>query len=66
MSKGIPVLIVAMLGLGGLVSWAGQAGVGVKSPKKEPVSVREGSAHIGTAGHHRTRYFMGGGIHHGK
>jgi hypothetical protein len=66
MSKGIPILIAAMFGVTGLLTWAGAAGLGARQPKKNPPSVREGSARLGHAGHHRTRYFVGGGVHHGK
>lgn len=66
MSKGIPFLVAAMFGFGGILGWAGTAGWGVEKPRNNPPSVREDSARIHRSGHHRTRYFSGGGIHHGK
>ena len=68
MSKGIPVLIGAML-LGLVaVAWASSRGVGVPRPAKKPVSIREDSVkgtHSGTRYRH-SRYFVGGGRFHGK
>ncbi len=66
MSKGIPILFLALSGLTGGLFWSSAKGVSVQPPEKKPVSIREGSRHIGRAGHHRTRYFIGGGLHHGK
>lgn len=66
MSKGILILIAGMVGVTGLLTWAGAAGLGIPRPANNPPSVREGSQRVGYAGHHRTRYFVGGGIHRGK
>ena len=66
MSKALLILIAGMVGVTGILTWAGASGLGVRKPAKNPPSVREGSRRMGYAGHHRTRYFMGGGIHHGK
>ncbi|MBU0638038.1 MAG: hypothetical protein KKB50_04175 [Planctomycetes bacterium] len=61
------VLCLVMTGCLALVCWASSIGLGVPQPTKEPLSIREDSAR-GTLqrGHHRTRYFVGGGIFHGK
>jgi len=65
MSKGLPILIVALAGLTGLSHWASVVGMGAPKPEKKPVSIREGSVRHGT-GRMRTRYFVGGGILAGK
>lgn len=48
--------------------WASKVGVGIPQPEKEPMSIREESARGGAvrSGHHRTRYFIGGGFRSGK
>ena len=66
MSKALPFLGIGLIGLMGLVGWASHDGVGLAPPKKKPLDVREGSAHITSRGHHRTHYFVGGGLRHGK
>jgi hypothetical protein len=66
MSKPLLILVAGMIGVAGLLTWAGAAGLGIRKPAKNPPSVREGSQRLGRTGHYRSRYFMGGGIHHGK
>ena len=44
--------------------YASKTGIGLNKPVKKPISIREGSVKGNTK--HRTRYFMGGGIHSGK
>jgi hypothetical protein len=59
-------IAVILLGVVGMTVWASRVGLGLPQPEKEPPSIREGSARIEQAGHHRTRYFVGGGILRGK
>ena len=68
MHKSIPFLVLGLLGASSLVAWASHSGLGVPQPTKSPVSIREESARGKKwgAGHHRTRYLFGGGIHTGK
>lgn len=66
MSKGIPILFLALLGATGGLTWASWKGVGVQPPEKNPISIREGSTRIRRHGHYRTRYFVGGGLRGGK
>ncbi len=66
MNRGTIILAGSMLGILALSVWASNRGVGLPQPEKEPISIREGSARPSTPGHHRTRYFIGGGIHRGK
>ncbi len=48
-------------------TWSASAnGWGMPKPDKQPVSIREGSKALSTSGNHKTRYFVGGGIHGGK
>ena len=66
MSKGIPILILAMIGLTAGVTWSSFAGMGVPNPVKKPISIREGSARHPRHGRRRARYFVGGSHRHGK
>ncbi len=66
MNRGTMILGSVMLGILVGSVWASNHGLGLPQPGKEPISVREDSARPLTGGHHRTRYFIGGGIHHGK
>ncbi len=52
----------------GLTYWVSKIGAGVLVPEKNPPSIREGSAIKGPIGrgHHRTAYFVGGGLRGGK
>lgn len=63
------VIVLAIVGLCGtaVAAHASVTGWTVAEPVKKPQSIREGSARgpIGS-GHHRTRYFIGGGLHRGK
>ena len=61
-------LIVACFATIGATYWASYTGAGVPRPEKNPPSIREGSAIRGPLGrgHHRTRFFVGGGLHGGK
>ncbi len=62
------VLIVVCFAAIGATYWASKTGAGVSSPDKDPPSIREGSAVAGPIGrgHHRTRFFVGGGLFGGK
>jgi len=68
MSKGIPILVLVMLGSAGALTWGSMRGLGVPHPMKKPFSLREGS--VRTTGarsrYRRRRYFVGGGMHGGK
>lgn len=66
-----PGFIVGILSLGGLFGfsvWASNSGFGVAKPAKKAMSIREGSVRTSgtSSGRHRTRYFVGGGLHRGK
>lgn len=66
MNRGTLTLGGIMLGLLAGSVWASNRGVGLPQPEKEPISIREDSARPLKRGHHRTRYFVGGGIFRGK
>lgn len=66
MNRGTLTLGGMMLALLAGSVWASNRGVGLPKPEKKPVSVREDSARPLSGGHHRTRYFIGGGILRGK
>ncbi len=68
MTRGGWTLAGVMLLAAAAVTWASQRGIGLPQPARQPVSVREGSvrAPLSGAGHHRTRYFVGGGMFAGK
>lgn len=63
--NGTILLVLTLLCLGGAV-WASSTGFGLPQPEKNPPSIREESVRISGTGHHRTRYFIGGGIRRGK
>ena len=52
------------IGTAGFAVYASKTGIGLSKPAKQPLSIREAS--VKGTGVHRTRYFMGGGIHSGK
>ncbi|NOX59050.1 MAG: hypothetical protein GXP29_09365 [Planctomycetes bacterium] len=66
MNRGTLILGGVMLSILAGSVWASNRGVGLPQPEREPISIREDSARPLTGGHHRTRYFIGGGIHRGK
>jgi hypothetical protein len=66
MNRKTMILGVIMLGVLGGTVWASTTGLWLPQPTNEPVSIREDSARPLRAGHHRTRYFVGGGIYRGK
>jgi hypothetical protein len=68
MKRGSWGLLTGMVGLLAAGTWASNHGWGIPRPARQPVSIREGSARGATAaaGHYRTRYFIGGGMHRGK
>lgn len=73
MSKGIPILVLVMSSFLGYSFFAGVQGHGIRQPKKEQLSVREGSrksktSRKRTGGYYsrRRRGFTGGGLFGGK
>ena len=65
MTLGAKILCLMMGGatLGGF--YTGQTGYFVPAPRKDPVSIKEGSVG-GKGGRGRVHYFRGGGVHYGK
>ena len=51
MRRWILILSAGMLGLSAATVWASRAGLGIKTPLKTPLSVKEYSARAGMRGH---------------
>lgn len=67
MSRLIPILVGGMTAVTAGTIFMSRTGVGLEQPYKEPISIREQSAHGHSSGStHRRSYFVGGGYRGGK
>ncbi len=64
-----PLFFVSVLGLSGLMGaaiWASNTGLGISTPKKTGISIRDGSTNSKWGSTRKGRHFVGGGLHGGK